>query len=239
MAIAVRYFINGTFDSNLGAAVCGYSETLGFAADRNGNQNVWLHNVLSLQNDDSYLFLGGGYHLTPGDHSSLVRARSAFNLKYDLNNAYTPASPTLGTGEAEPTNVELPLAPHTWTVTFRWRVVGGTPDGRSEDDYAFNILVDTLAGTSTNVRKTYAEASPVFRTDTVSIRNPGNAGYTSPQFGHVLATFASEALRDTVAEPPEGPNYLPVQMAWITVTGPNTATAIPRGRPGYRRGHFI
>jgi hypothetical protein len=234
----IRYFLNGTFDAALGAAVCGYSDTLGFAADRTGNQNVWVHNVLSQLNDDSYLFLGGGYHLTPADHNSPAVARSAFQLDFDLNNVYTPSTPT-GTGEAVPTNVAIPSTPHTWTVAVRWRAVGGTPAGRTGNDLAFSILLDNVGGAGTNlVSKTYAESSPTFRTDTVSIRNPG-FGSTGHQFGHTQVTFASEALRDTTAEPPEGPNYLPVQMAWITVTGPNPPVVIAKGRPGYRRGHFI
>jgi hypothetical protein len=233
----VRYFINGTYDASLNAPVCGYSSTLGFGSDGNGLEDLWVHNVLSQENDDSYLFLGGGYHTTPADHGSPVRARSAFALDYDLNNAYTGGSPA-GAGEAVPTSPVIPLLPHTWTVIFRWRAVGGTPAGREDSDPAFSIPINVL-GTPSTLTKTWAESSPVFRTDTLSIRNSGTTGSPSSEFGKVSPTFASEALRDTLTNPPEGPNYLPVQLAWITVTGPTAPTVTPRGRPGYRRGHFI
>jgi hypothetical protein len=233
---AVRYFINGTYEASLNAPVCGYSTTLGFGSDGNGLEDLWVHNVLSQENDDSYLFLGGGYHTTPADHSSPVRARSAFALDYDLNNAYTGGSPA-GAGEATPTSPVIPLTPHTWSVKFRWRVIGGTPAGREDSDEAFAIPINVL-GTPSTLTMTWAESSPVFRTDVVSIRNSGT-GSPVPEFGRVNPTFASEALRDTTTNPAEGPNYLPVQLAWITVTGPNDPIVIPKGRPGYRRGHFI
>ncbi len=236
MSIAVRYFINATFDASLTAPVCGYSSVHGFGADTTGGStNLWLHNVLSDQSDDSYLFLGGGYHTTAGDHSSPVRARSAFILRYDLNPVYEG---TVGTNETVPTTVTIPALAHTWLITFRWRAVGGTPAGRQDSDPAFEIPITFLGGTSTTLTKTWAESSPVFRTDTVSIRNAGNVGIPSSQLGYVSPTYASEALRDTTADATHGPNYLPMQLAWITVTGPNQATAIPTGRPGYRRAHF-
>jgi hypothetical protein len=253
---ALTYFLQATYESNLGGPMAGYAPGPGFGQSLNGFHNTYLCDILSDLVDTSYMFVGGAYVL-----GSNVFPRSTFNLRYSTSGTYTPPFSDNTTGEVPGTPVALPNEEHTWTVKFRWRVVGGLPDGRSASDIALNLRIDHLAGASNQfITRTYADSAPVFRTDTVTLHNPSGGGTTSPQFGTVQASLGTNKMRDeainyltntdgTLVQPPVavsndpsfngGPNYLPVQLAWVSVTGPNPIKTVYRSRAGSGRAFFV
>jgi hypothetical protein len=229
---AVEYLMQATYDANLRGPLVGYdSITHGFGGCYNGHGNTWLCEVLATKSDASYLFVGGTY-ISGG----VSFPRSVFNLRWATDPTYDPPGGDLATGEEPGVIVTPPAEPHTWEVKFRWRATGDLPDGRSFADTALGFQIDLLAGVTVYIKKTWAEAPPVFRTDTVTIRSSGGAD--SAQFASMQKTLASNALRDSPTDPATGPDYLPVQLAWVRVTGPNPIVTIPTSAPGYRRGHF-
>lgn len=240
------YWLHGTRYSG-DSVLAGYSTAQGFKSDVNGFDAgaTWLCSVLSDFTDNSWLFAGGSFQI-PDDHGGFIyREYASFSLELDDDPTYTvPDNPPYTGGEATRTNIALPAYPHYWKMLYRWRCVGGIPAGRKPTDPALTFEMSSIAGAAqARVTRTYEEAPPKFRTDTCIIQRPvGALGASTNYLAGVGGEFSTDARKNDpfgAGQLTPGPVFLPVQVAWVSLTGPIPIVQQPSFIPGYRRSFFI